>query len=142
MSKNSCFRGPLDKSHDKWADTLSKSERGHLHHIYWSLLRIFRLKKSLWVIWKILGLFLNPLTPDNKCSLLNRDNLQQHFQIHWSQKRELFPNFFLFCKFRHHFEHFQIRQYLTYFLTYGLRKTWLDKHLKSPVSEDPLKVTL
>ena len=24
-----------------------------------------------------------------------------------------------------------------YFLTSGLRKTWLDKYLKSPVSEDP-----
>ena len=24
-----------------------------------------------------------------------------------------------------------------YFRTYGLRKTWLDKCLKSPVSEDP-----
>ena len=24
-----------------------------------------------------------------------------------------------------------------YFLSYGLRKTWLDKYLKSPVSEDP-----
>ena len=24
-----------------------------------------------------------------------------------------------------------------YFSTYGLRKTWLDKCLKSPVSEDP-----
>ena len=24
-----------------------------------------------------------------------------------------------------------------YFLTYGLRKTWLEKLLKSPVSEDP-----
>ena len=25
-----------------------------------------------------------------------------------------------------------------YFWTYGLRKTWLDKCLKSPLSEDPL----
>ena len=25
-----------------------------------------------------------------------------------------------------------------YFRTYGVRKTWLDKCLKSPVSEDPL----
>ena len=24
-----------------------------------------------------------------------------------------------------------------YFLSYGLRKSWLDKYLKSPVSEDP-----
>ena len=26
-----------------------------------------------------------------------------------------------------------------YFPNYGLRKRWLDQHLKSPVSEDPLK---
>ena len=26
-----------------------------------------------------------------------------------------------------------------YFRNYGLRKTWLDQRLKSPVSEDPLK---
>ena len=25
-----------------------------------------------------------------------------------------------------------------YFWTYGLRETWLDKGLKSPISEDPL----
>ena len=34
-----------------------------------------RLKKSLWVICKILGLFLNPLTADKKNSLLNPGNL-------------------------------------------------------------------
>ena len=26
-----------------------------------------------------------------------------------------------------------------YFRNYGLRKTWLDQRLKSPVSEEPLK---
>ena len=35
----------------------------------------FRFKKSFWVIWKIFGLFLNPLTAYNKYSLLKRDNL-------------------------------------------------------------------
>ena len=29
-----------------------------------------------------------------------------------------------------------------YFWTYGLRKTWLDKRLKSPVSEDPSKCNI
>ena len=29
-----------------------------------------------------------------------------------------------------------------YFLTYGLRKTWVDKCLKSPVSDDPSKSTM
>ena len=29
-----------------------------------------------------------------------------------------------------------------YFRNYGLRKTWLDQSLKSPVSEDPTKSTM
>ena len=32
-------------------------------------------KKSLWLICKILLLFVNPLSDDNKYSLLNRENL-------------------------------------------------------------------
>ena len=38
-------------------------------------------KMSPSVIWKILGLFLNPLTADRKYSLLNTENLKQHFQM-------------------------------------------------------------
>ena len=81
MSKNSFFRGPFEKWHGKRAETLLKSERRHLHHIYWSLWRQLSWKRSLWMICKILGLFVNPLTADNKYSLLNRNNLFQHFQM-------------------------------------------------------------
>ena len=35
MSKRSRFRGPFDKWHGKRAETLLKSERPHLYHIYW-----------------------------------------------------------------------------------------------------------
>ena len=60
---------------------------------------------------------------------------------HLSQKRKLFSQFlFAFLKFRLNLYHFQKKLTLIawmYFLTYGLRKTWLDKFLKSPVSEDP-----
>ena len=34
----------------------------------------FRVKKTLLVICKILGLFVNAVTADNKYSVLNRDN--------------------------------------------------------------------
>ena len=54
-----------------------------------------------------LGLFVNILTADNKYSLLNRDNLQQHFQKELSQKLKMFFQFFGFSKFRSNFEHFQ-----------------------------------
>ena len=55
----------------------------------------FRLKKYLCVICKILGLFVNPFTADNKYSLLNRGNLLQHFQMQLSQKRKILSKLFL-----------------------------------------------
>ena len=64
--------------------------------------------KSLCVICKILGLFVNLLTADEKYSLLNRDYLSQHFQIQLSQKRKMLSEFFFaFSKSRLNFKHFQ-----------------------------------
>ena len=57
---------------------------------------------------KILGLFVNTLTDDDKCSLLYRDNLTQEIQILLSQKRKTFSQ--LFSKILKpilNFEHFQ-----------------------------------
>ena len=42
------------------------------------------------VLWKILGLFVNTLTDDDKYSLLYRDNLTQQIQILLSQKPKTF----------------------------------------------------
>ena len=57
---------------------------------------------------QILGLFVNPLTADDKYSLLNRGNLLQHFQMHLYEKRKIFSEFsFTFSKCRVNFEHFQ-----------------------------------
>ena len=75
MSQKPRFRGPFDKWHDKRAETLLKSERQHIYHIYWLLWRQFSWKKSLLVIYKILGLFLNTLTADQRHSVPDRDNL-------------------------------------------------------------------
>ena len=57
---------------------------------------------------KILGLFVNTLTDDDKYSLLYRDNLTQEIQILLSQKRKTFLK--LFSKILKpilNFEHFQ-----------------------------------
>ena len=57
---------------------------------------------------KILGLFVNTLTDDDKYSLLYRDNLTQQIQILLSQKRKTFSQ--LFSKILKpilNFEHFQ-----------------------------------
>ena len=54
MSKNSCFRTPFGKQHGKRLQTLLKSARQHLYHIYCSLGRKLSWKKYLLVICKIL----------------------------------------------------------------------------------------
>ena len=60
------------------------------------------------VLCKILGLFLNTLTDDDKYSFLCRDNLTQPTQILLSQKQKTFSGFFsAFLKFTLNFEHFQ-----------------------------------
>ena len=60
------------------------------------------------VLCKILGLFVNTLTDDEKYSLLHRENLTQPIQILLSQKRKSFSNFFsAFSKSTLNFAHFQ-----------------------------------
>ena len=57
---------------------------------------------------KILGLFVNTLTDDDKYCLLYRDNLTQPIQIRLSQKQKTFSQFFsAFLKSTLNFEHFQ-----------------------------------
>ena len=53
-------------------------------------------KKALLVIHKILRLFVNTLTVDDKHYLLNRDNLAQPIQMQLTQKGKTFSDFF-FC---------------------------------------------
>ena len=58
------------------------------------------------MIHKILGLFVNTLTVDDKHYLLNRDNLTQPIQIQLSQKQKIFSEFFFaFLKSILNFKH-------------------------------------
>ena len=60
------------------------------------------------VLCKVLGLFLDTLTDDDKYSLLYRDNLTQQIQILLSQKRKTFSqSFSALSKSTLNFEHFQ-----------------------------------
>ena len=60
------------------------------------------------VLCKILRLFVNTLTDEDKYSLLYRDNLTQPIQILLSQKQKTFSKFFsAFSKSKLNFEHFQ-----------------------------------
>ena len=60
------------------------------------------------VLRKILGLFVNTLSEDDRYCLLYKDNLLQPIQILLSQKQKTFSQFFsAFLKSTLNFEHFQ-----------------------------------
>ena len=80
MSTKYRFRGLFDKQHGKWDQTVLTSDWHHFYHIYWLLWRQLSSKKSLLVISKILGTFLNTLTACHKYSLLSTDNLTIQFR--------------------------------------------------------------
>ena len=62
------------------------------------------------VLWKILRLFVNTLTDDDKYCLLYRDNLTEPIQILFSQKQKTFSQFFsVFLKSTLTFQHFQTK---------------------------------
>ena len=57
-------------------------------------------------MYKILSLFVNTLTADDKHYLLNRDNLAQPIQMEVSQKQKSFAQFFFaFLKSIFNFKH-------------------------------------
>ena len=107
MAKKPCFRGPLNKEHGKSAETMFQSQWQHLYnYIYWSLWTKLHWKKSLLVIHKILRLFVNTLTVDEKHYLLNRDNLTQPIQMQLSKKQKKISDiFFAFLKSILNFKH-------------------------------------
>ena len=61
------------------------------------------------MICKILGLFANTLTADDKYSLLKRENLTEPIQMQLSNKQKNFFRFFFgtFFKSRSNFEHLE-----------------------------------
>ena len=62
------------------------------------------------LLYKILGLFVNTLSEDDKYCLLYRDNLMQPIQILLSQKQKTFSLFLsAFLKSTLNFEHFQTK---------------------------------
>ena len=112
MSEKSRFRGPFDKQHGQEGQTILKCKRHQFYHNYWSLWRQLRLKKILLVTCKVLRLIVNVLTADDKCFLLNRDNLRQPIQMHLSEKQKTFSELFSEnLKSRLNFEHFPKKEH-------------------------------
>ena len=107
MSKKSRFEEPFEKEHCKQTQTMLNTEREHLQEIYGSLWTELSSKKSLLVICKILRLFVNTLSVDDKYALLNRDNLTQPIHTQLFQKQKKFSGiFFAILKSILNFEHF------------------------------------
>ena len=94
MFKKLRFRLPFEKQHGTPVPTLFQSERQNMCHIYWSIWRQLGCKKALLVRCKILRLFANTLSADEKYSVLNRDSLTQPIQMQLSQKKKTFSVFF------------------------------------------------
>ena len=65
-------------------------------------------QKSLLEAWKFFSPFFNTFTTDDKYSLIRRENWMQTFQMHLSQKQNVFSQFFsAFFESALNFEHFQ-----------------------------------
>ena len=91
------------------------------------------------MIHKILWLFVNTLTVDDKHYLLKRDNLTQPIQMQLSKKQKKISEiFFAFLKSILNFKHLpkKMNFIASVFPETWFPKTWLDKWLKSRVSED------
>ena len=68
--------------------------------------KVGTLEKVFFVIHKILRLFINTFTADDKHYLLNRDNLAPRIQMQLSQKQRTFSQLFLaFLKSILNFKH-------------------------------------
>ena len=57
-------------------------------------MKVMERQKSLLETWKLFSRFLNTLTADDKYSLISRDNWMQTIQKHFSQKQNIFSEFF------------------------------------------------
>ena len=97
-------------------------------------------KKSALVWSKILRLFLNTLTADNKYSGCNVQNFAQQVQTPLSQKKKTFCLFFIpYLKCAWNLENFEKKRWVSspnYFRNDGVRKRWLLKRQKGLASEE------
>ena len=134
------MREPFDKQNGKRAQALLKPASLHPYEIYWSMSSWLSWKTSLLLTCLILGLVVNTLAANEKYPVLTRDNLTIPIQMQLSQNQKTFSRFFAsFLKSRINFKYFGKNMTLIDFVFPKLRppKTWSDKCLKSPVSEDP-----
>ena len=88
----------MERQHNKWVEALLQSGREPLYQILLTTVNVTALEKSVLDLYKIVRLFVNALTPDDKDDLLNRDNLTQPIQRELSEKQKIFLTFFWIFK--------------------------------------------
>ena len=81
MPKKLHFRTSFDSQHNKGCQTLLKSARQYLYHVFPSLSEIWSQKISLLLISEIFGLFASTLTADDKYAPPNSENIDHAIQI-------------------------------------------------------------
>ena len=70
--------------------------------------KVTELQKSLLDTWKFFRPFLNPLTANDKYSVISKDRWMQTIQMHLSQKQKILSEYFsAFFESALNFEHFQ-----------------------------------
>ena len=117
-----------------------KSEWHYFSQICWSLWRQLSSKRFLLEIGKISGLFFNTLTADQKYCLPNRQFDIANWDAIISKRENFFSSFFFwyFSNVDKIFKIFKKKMALiaAVFSKLRTRKTFLDKCLKSRISED------
>ena len=94
-SRRSCFRTPFCNQRVNEFQTPLKPRRHHCYPFFPQIPGKFSWKKTALLWSKILRLFANTLTADDKYSCRNMQNLLQKVQTLLSQKRKTFSGYFI-----------------------------------------------
>ena len=116
----------------------SRQQYHHCYPLVSSIRGELSWKKSPSVWYEILRLFVNALTADDKYSVSNMHDLQQHFQTLLSQKQKTFLDFLYFSEICSKFRAFSKKRWVSYpnyFRNYWSWKTWLLKGVEGLASE-------
>ena len=107
-SRKSCFRTPFDNQRVNWFQTPLKVAKHYYYPFFPWISGKLSWKKTALLWLKILRVFVNILTADDKYSCRNKQNFPQQLQMLLSEKQKSFSWFFVaFLKFAWNLEHFE-----------------------------------
>ena len=107
-SRRSCFKTPFGNQRVNGFQTPLKVARHHYYPFSSKISGKLSWKKTALLWSKILRLFANTLTSDDKYSCRNTQNFLQQLPTFLSRKRKTFSGFFIpFLKCAYYLEHFE-----------------------------------